>query len=726
MVTQVRKRDGRIVDFDKEKITNAIFNAAQAVGGKDRQLASMIANHVERAVLEQFEDTIASVEEIQDLVEKILIENGHAKTAKAYILYREQHSQIRDMKHLFVNVHELMDGYLDQVDWRVKENGNMTYSLSGLMMHTTGAIMANYTLSKVYPREVGEAHRRGDLHIHDLSMGISGYCAGWSLRQLLTEGFNGVLGKTDSKPAKHLDSALWQMINFIGTLQNEWAGAQAFSSFDTYLAPFIKQDNLPYEKVKQAIQGFIFNMNVPSRWGGQTPFSNLTFDWIVPDDMKETPALLGGEAMSFTYGECQKEMDVINRAFMEVMMEGDASGRVFTFPIPTYNITKEFNWESENANMLFEMTAKYGIPYFQNFINSDLNPSDVRSMCCRLQMDLRELRKRGGGLFGAAEMTGSLGVVTINLPRVGFLSKTKEEFFKRLEYLMQVAKKSLEIKRKLVQKNMDNGLMPYSKRYLGTLKNHFSTIGIVGMNEALVNFMNKTLVDPQGRAFALEVMDFMRAHLQDFQEETENIYNLEATPAEGTAYRLARIDKKLYPDIIVANESNAAEGAEPYYTNSTHLPVGSTDDIFEALELQDALQTKYTGGTVLHGFMGERLIDRESCKMLVKRIAHNYKLPYFTMTPTFSICPVHGYLTGEHQSCPQTHTPLQYASFGVESANNEGTTVQTLPCEVFSRVVGYFRPVQNWNHGKREEFKDRRTYNEHVSHQSGFAKRGED
>lgn len=547
-----------------------------------------------------------------------------------------------------MDINTTMDGYLKQSDWRVNENANMNYSLSGLLMHAAGSVIANYTLTSIYPREIGEAHKSGDFHIHDLSMGIAGYCAGWSLRQLLHEGLNGVPGKIDSKPAGHLDSALWQMINFIGTLQNEWAGAQAFSSFDTYLAPFVKKDNLEYKKVKQNIQGFVFNMNVPSRWGGQTPFSNVTIDWVCPEDMKDKHPIIGGKEMPFTYGDCKEEMDMINRAFMEVITEGDAKGRIFTFPIPTYNITHDFDWDSDNAKMLFEMTAKYGIPYFQNFLNSELNPSDVRSMCCRLQMDMRELRHKGGGMFGAVEMTGSLGVVTINLPRIGYLSKSKEQFYERLDKMMQLAKESLEIKRKLVQRNMDQGLMPFTKRFLGTLANHFNTIGIVGMNEAIKNFMgsDENITTHRGKAFAEEVLDHMRERMADFQEETGNIFNLEATPAEGTSYRLARADRKLYPDIIVAGDD------EPYYTNSTQLPVNFTQDIFEALELQDSLQTKYTGGTVLHGFLGEQISDAETCKQLVRRIALNFRLPYFTITPTFSVCPEHGYIPGRHENCP--------------------------------------------------------------------------
>jgi ribonucleoside-triphosphate reductase len=649
IIKRVKKRDGTIVLFDESKITEAIFKAAKSVGGEDYEKSKILAKKVS-GVLDIFfrGGAIPTVEVIQDLIEKTLIEEGHAQTAKAYILYRKQHQELRESKTFALDVQKTMDGYLMQSDWRVNENSNMNYSLSGLLMHAAGTVIANYTLNKVYPKEVGQAHINGDLHIHDLSMGIAGYCAGWSLRQLLEEGFNGVPGKIDSVPPKHLSSALWQMINFIGTLQNEWAGAQAFSSFDTYLAPFAKSDNMDYKEVKQAIQGFIFNMNVPSRWGGQTPFSNITLDWICPEDMKNKKAIVGGKRQNYTYGECQKEMDMINKAFMEVMTGGDANGRIFTFPIPTYNITREFDWDSENAKVLFEMTAKYGIPYFQNFINSELHPEDVRSMCCRLQMDMRELKTRGGGLFGSAEMTGSIGVVTLNLARIGYLSHTKEEFLKRVEKLMEVAKESLEIKRKLVNYNMENGLMPFSKRYLKTLDNHFCTIGINGMNEALLNFLGPeyNIATKEGKKFTEEMLDFMREKLTKFQEETGHMYNLEATPAEGTAYRLARIDKKAYPDIITAGAK------EPYYTNSTQLPVNFTDDIFEALELQDSLQTKYTGGTVLHGFLGEKISDGETCKKLVKRIAENFRLPYFTITPTFSVCPEHGYIKGEHYTCP--------------------------------------------------------------------------
>lgn len=693
MKRHVRKRDGRIVPFDEEKVAKAIFAAAKAVGGDDYELSKKLARKVAN-ILEIFfkSGQVPTVESIQDLVEKTLIEEGHARTAKAYILYRKQRQRQRDTESLVLDINKTMNGYLKRNDWKVKENSNMVYSSSGLLFHLAGSVLANYTLSNVYPDEISESHKMGDIHIHDLTMGIMGYCAGWSLRQLIKEGFNGVPGKIDSKPAKHLNAVVWQIINFIGTLQNEWAGAQAFSSFDTYLAPFIKTDNLNYDKVKQSIQAFVFNMNVPSRWGGQTPFSNITLDWVVPEDMKEQKAIVGGEEQDFTYGDCQKEMDMINKAFIEVMTEGDAKGRIFTFPIPTYNITPDFNWESENAKMLFEMTAKYGLPYFQNFINSELNPGDVRSMCCRLQMDMRKLRQKGGGLFGAAEMTGSLGVVTLNMPKIGYLSKDEDDFFQRIDELMELAKESLEIKRDIVEKNMQAGFMPYTKRYLGSLKNHFSTIGLVGMNEALQNFFSEevTIATEKGRKFAEKVLIHMRDRLKEYQEETGHIYNLEATPAEGTSYSLARKDKEQFSDIITAGED------EPYYTNSTQLPVGHTKDIFESLDLQDPLQTKYTGGTVLHGFMGERITDAETCKKLVKRIAENYSLPYFTISPTFSICPEHGYMSGEVEECPDCGQK----------------------CEIFSRVVGYYRPVRNWNDGKQEEWKERQEFNEEASMKS--------
>ena len=685
-IKEVRKRDGRIVPFEQERITNAINKAFMAKGyslDTAKLLSKSLSDKVVEKLGKRFEGEIPEIEDIQDLVESTLIEENFSKVAKAYIIYRKQREDVRKLKETMLEVDKVMDGYLDQIDWRVNENSNSGYSLSGLLMHAAGSVVANYVLTKIYPKNIADAHRNGDFHIHDLSMGIAGYCAGWSLKHLLMEGFNGVEGKVASSPPKHLETALGQMVNFLGTLQNEWAGAMAFSSFDTYLAPFVRVDNLSYKEVKQGIQQFVFSLNVASRWGGQTPFTNITLDWVVPEDLKEEPAIVGGKLMDFTYGDLQKEMDIINKAFIEVMMAGDAEGRPFTFPIPTYNITEDFDWDSENSNLLFKMTAKYGLPYFQNFINSELNPGDVRSMCCRLQLNLKELRAKTGGLFGSGECTGSIGVITLNMPRIGYLSKTKEEFFEKVAHLMELAKESLELKRKVVERNLENGLLPYTKRYLGNLNNHFSTIGLVGMNEALLNFMDKDIGSEEGRKFAIEVLDFMRDKLTQFQEETGHIYNLEATPAEGTSYRLARIDKEKYPDIITAGEE------EPYYTNSTQLPVGYTDDVFEALDLQDGLQTLYTGGTVLHGFLGEELDNTEACKLLVRRIAENYRLPYYTITPTFSICKTHGYIAGEHFTCPKCGEPT----------------------EVYSRVVGYFRPVQNWNKGKKEEFKERLEFN---------------
>ncbi len=706
-IKKIRKRDGRVVEFDQSKVTSAIFKSAKAVGGSDEKLAEQLSDKVVMALERKYKSwEIPEVEEIQDIVEKVLIEEGHAKTAKAFILYRDQRAKIRESKLVVDYIDNTIDNYLRQSDWRVNENSNSAYSLSGLLMHAAGTVVANYTLSNVYPPEISNAHKNGDFHIHDLSMGISGYCAGWSLRQVISEGFNGVPGKIDSRPAKHLNSALWQMINFMGTLQNEWAGAQAFSSVDTYLAPFVKYDALDYKRVKQAIQGFVFNMNVPSRWGGQTPFSNITLDWTVPEDMATRRAIVGGGEQDYTYGDCVDEMALINRAFIEVMTEGDAKGRVFTFPIPTYNITRDFDWDSSNARLLFEMTAKYGLPYFQNFINSTLKPSDVRSMCCRLQLDVKELKSRGGGLFGAGEMTGSVGVVTINLPRVGFLSRDDNDYFEKLAELMDLASRSLEIKREVVQKNIDNGLMPYSKRYLVSLHNHFSTIGINGMNESLTNFMGAGIATPEGKAFALRTLDFMREKLREFQDSTGVLYNLEATPAEGTSYRLAKIDKVKHPEMITANEAAVQKGAAPYYTNSTHLPVNYTDDLFEALEHQDDLQMKYTGGTVFHGFLGENISSPEACGKLVRRIAYNFRLPYYTITPTFSVCPEHGYIAGRHGECPKP-----------KNGNGERCGRS---CEIYSRVVGYFRPVQNWNLGKKQEFSDRKEYSEMVATASTY------
>ncbi len=577
-----------------------------------------------------------------------------------------------------------IDEYIHQADWRVNANANQGYSLGGMILNTVGKVVANYWLNKIYTKDIRDAHVQGDFYIHDLDV-FAGYCAGWSLRQLLEEGFNGVPGKVESLPPKHLETAVAQMVNFFGTLQNEWAGAQAFSSFDTYLAPFVKKDQMTYEGVKQCIQQFVFNLNVPSRWGTQTPFTNITLDWVCPEDMRERHPLVGGEEQPFTYGDCQKEMDAINKAFIEVMIAGDAKGRIFTFPIPTYNITRDFDWENPNVQGLFEMTAKYGTPYFQNFINSPLNPSDVRSMCCRLQLDLRQLRQRGGGLFGSAEMTGSVGVVTINMARLGHVSKSKEEFFTRLDRLMKLAKESLELKRETVEDNVRRGLLPFTRRYLPSLHNHFSTIGLNGVNEACRNFFggDTDIASPEGKQFAADILDFMRKRLADFQEETGHFYNLEATPAEGTTYRFAKEDQKRFPDIIQAGTTE-----NPYYTNSTHLPVTHTDNPLEALDHQDSLQTMYTGGTVLHLFLGERVQDWKTCRAFVKSVAYGYRLPYFTITPTFSVCPSHGYQSGEHQCCPTC-----------------GAT-----CEIWSRIVGYFRPVDQWNRGKKGEYAERKEY----------------
>ncbi len=687
-INQVLKRNNEVVPYEASKITGAIYKALRSCDMDDFKLAQSLTLDVQRMLLAKYPGrTIPAVEEIQDLVENVLMEKGLNNVAKSYILYRDQHSKIRKAKELLLDIQETMDGYLKQSDWRVNENSNVNYSLGGLILHNSGAITANYWLNNIYPKEIAQAHSNGDFHLHDLSM-FSGYCAGWSLRQLLEDGINGVKDKISSRPAKHLSTAIMHMVNFLGTMQNEWAGAQAFSSFDTYLAPFVVADNLTYPEVRQCIQSFVFSMNTPSRWGSQSPFTNITLDWIVPDDMKDKKVKIAGEEKDFTYGDCQAAMDTINRAFLEVMMEGDANGRGFSYPIPTYNITRNFDWNSPNAKMLFKMASEYGTPYFQNFINSNLNPEDVRSMCCRLQLDKRELKSRGGGLFGADELTGSIGVVTINLPRIGYLSKTKEEFFKRLTDLMDKAKNSLEIKRDVVNKLMDIGLFPYTKKYLKNFNNHFSTIGLVGTNEACLNFLGKPIYEEEGKKFAEEILEFMRNKLADYQEQTGNLYNLEATPAEGTSYRLAKKDKELYPGI-----TQAGNGEDTYYTNSTHLPVSFTEDIFTALDHQDALQTKYTGGTVLHGFIGESIKDPEVTKELVKKIAYGYKLPYFTITPTFSICTTHGRIAGEHFECPQC---------GKEA-------------EVYSRIVGYYRPVQNWNKGKKAEFSDRHEYSVELS-----------
>jgi len=645
--SQIRKRDGRVVEFEPERIRLAAEKALKASGMDNEKLSRTILNDVLAALRKnEFEDDTPDIEFVQDMVEHAFIRRGLSKTAKQFILYREQHKKIRDGKKIMMDVHDLVASYIDLHDWRVNENSNAGYSYPSLLNHVSGSVIANYTLSNIYPEEVAESHKTGDFHLHDLSCGIVGYCAGWSLRQLLSEGFHGCEGRASAGPARHFDTALGQIVNFMCTLQTEWAGAQAFSSFDTLLAPFVREDALDYKQIKQNIQQFVFGLNIASRWG-QTPFTNLTFDWVVPEDLRETPVVIGGKVIDGKfYEDYQEEMDLINKAFLDVMSAGDSDGRVFTFPIPTYNITEDFNWESDNAKLLFDVTGKYGLPYFQNFITSDLNPGDVRSMCCRLQMDIRELRNKTGGLFGAGEQTGSIGVVTINMPRLGYISKTENEFLSRLGALMDLARDSLEIKRKVVQRHLDGDLLPYTKIYLGTLKNHFSTIGLVGMNEACLNFLGCCIADDEGMEFSLRVLDYMRDRIATYQEETGHIYNLEATPAEGTSYRLARLDRKVHPEIICAGDT------EPYYTNSSWLPVGFTDDLFEALDLQEPLQSKYTGGTVFHSFLGERINDPEQIAALVRKIAERYKLPYFTISPTFSICPVHGYIPGEHEQCP--------------------------------------------------------------------------
>ena len=638
---RIQKRDGSVVDFRSQKIIDAVTRAGKATGEFEAPRAEEIVREHVLPSLEVDDKGVCHIEAVQDAVEHALFKVGYFTTLRAYIVYRESRAKVRDAKKSWVNVESSINEYLDQLDWRVNANANQGYSLGGLILNVSGKVVANYWLNHVYPPEVGRAHRDGDVHIHDLDM-LSGYCAGWSLRTLLTEGLNGVAGKVEANPPKHLSSATGQIVNFLGTMQNEWAGAQAFSSFDTYLAPFIRKDNLPYEEVLQSMQELIYNLNVPSRWGTQTPFTNLTFDWTCPEDLRPQHPVIGGEEMPFTYGDLQKEMDMINRAYIEVMMKGDAKGRVFTFPIPTYNITPDFDWESENAERLFDMTARYGLPYFQNFINSELKPNMIRSMCCRLQLDLRELLKRGNGLFGSAEQTGSLGVVTVNCARLGYLYKgDKEALYKRLDYLLDLAKTSLEIKRKVIQRHIDQGLFPYTKRYLGTLRNHFSTIGVNGLNEMIRNFTNDTddITTSWGHAFALEFLDHVRARLVSFQEETDHMYNLEATPAEGTTYRFAREDRKRFPDIL-----QAGTASNPYYTNSSQLPVNFTDDPFEALEMQDDLQRKYTGGTVLHLYMNEAVSSAAACRDLVRRTLTNFRLPYITVTPTFSICPKHGYL----------------------------------------------------------------------------------
>ena len=655
-VRYVAKRSGEVERYERSKIESAVSKAFQAVGeleaasreGRVEAVAALVESKLKALIAGRHPNSIPAIEEIQDLVEEALIEAGEARTAKAYILYRARREALRDSRRLMLDINTTMDGYLSQADWRVKENANVNYSLGGLILHNSGTITANYWLRNIYPEEVAEAHRNADFHLHDLSM-FSGYCAGWSLRQLIAEGLGGVPDKISSKPARRLSTLVQQMVNFLGVLQNEWAGAQALSSFDTYLAPFVKKDAMSEFEVRQCVQSFLFGVNTPSRWGSQAPFTNVTLDWTCPPDLRDRPAVVGGEEMPFSYGDCQAEMDLVNKVFIELMIAGDSEGRGFQYPIPTYNVTKDFDWDSPNARLLFEMTAKYGTPYFQNFVSSDLDPSDVRSMCCRLQLDKRELRKRGGGLFGSDELTGSVGVVTVNMPRIGYLSKDRSEFYSRLDRLMDLAALSLTVKRKVITRLLDGGLFPYTKRYLGTFDNHFNTIGLVGMHECAKNFLGAAygIETEEGRAFALEVLEHMRNLLQDYQEKTGELFNLEATPAESTSYRLAKHDKERWPDIIVSGER------EPYYTNSSQLPVGRTDDIFEALDHQEELQARYTGGTVFHAFLGEAPEDWRAVRDLVKAVASNYRVPYYTISPTFSVCPVHGYLAGEHWSCPK-------------------------------------------------------------------------
>ena len=695
---QVIKRNDKLVDYDINKIAEAIKKAFIAQG---KEFNDSIIDFLALKVTADFESKIKdgkiAVEDIQDSVESVLIRGGYDDIAKAYILYRRQREKLRNMKSTILDYKELVDSYVKIQDWRVKENSTVTYSVGGLILSNSGAITANYWLSEIYDDEIANAHRNADMHIHDMSM-LTGYCAGWSLRQLIQEGLGGVTGKITSAPAKHLASLCNQMVNFLGIMQNEWAGAQAFSSFDTYLAPFVKVDNLTYDQVKKCVESFIYGVNTPSRWGTQAPFSNITLDWTVPNDMAELPAIVGGKEMPFKYKDCKKEMDMVNRAFIEVMIEGDANGRGFQYPIPTYSITRDFDWsESENNKLLFEMTAKYGTPYFSNYVNSDMEPSDVRSMCCRLRLDLRELRKKSGGFFGSGESTGSVGVVTINMPKIAYLAKDKDDFYKRLDHLMDIAARSLKIKRTVITKLMEEGLYPYTKRYLGTFANHFSTLGLIGMNEVGLNanWLRKDLTHKETQDFTVEVLNHMRERLSDYQEMYGDLYNLEATPAESTTYRFAKHDKKDFPNIITA----AKEGETPYYTNSSHLPVSYTDDIFSALDIQDELQPLYTSGTVFHAFLGEKLPDWKAAANLVRKISDNYKLPYYTLSPTYSVCREHGYLAGEHYTCPHCGKNA----------------------EVYSRITGYYRPVQNWNDGKSQEFKNRKVYDIAGSMQTRFA-----
>lgn len=684
---RVKKRDGKIASFDIKKITSAIkkaFNAQSVDYNED--ILDMLSLKVAADFEKKIKDGIVTVEDIQDSVEVVLIQAGYVSVAKCYILYRKQREKIRDIKSTILDYKDIVNSYVKVSDWRVKENSTVTYSVGGLILSNSGAVTANYWLSEIYDEEIANAHRNADIHIHDLSM-LTGYCAGWSLKQLIKEGLGGIPGKITSSPASHLSTLCNQMVNFLGIMQNEWAGAQAFSSFDTYLAPFVKVDNLSYKEVKQCIQSFIYGVNTPSRWGTQAPFTNITLDWVVPNDLAELNAIVGGKEMDFKYKDCVEEMRMVNKAFIEIMIEGDANGRGFQYPIPTYSITRDFDWsETENNRLLFEMTARYGTPYFSNYINSDMEPSDVRSMCCRLRLDLRELRKKSGGFFGSGESTGSIGVVTINMPRIAYLSKDENEFYERLTHMMDIAARSLKVKRNTVTKLLNEGLYPYTKRYLGTFDNHFSTIGLIGMNEACLNacWIGEDLTNEKSQEFTKNVLNFMRNKLSDYQEEYGDLYNLEATPAESTTYRLAKHDKKRYPDIITASEN----GRTPYYTNSSHLPVGYTEDIFTALDIQDELQTLYTSGTVFHAFLGQKLPDWKAAANLVRKIAENYKLPYYTMSPTYSVCADHGYISGEYYECPKCGNKT----------------------EVYSRITGYYRPVQNWNDGKLEEFANRRVY----------------
>lgn len=683
---QVIKRDNSVADFNISKISAAIAKAFEAC---ERQSHPSVIDLLSLKVTADFEPKISNdliaVEDIQDSVEDVLIKAGYSDVAKSYILYRRQREKLRNIKSTILDYKEIVNGYVNVKDWRVKENSTVTYSVGGLILSNSGAITANYWLSEIYDDEIANAHRNADIHIHDLSM-LTGYCAGWSLKQLIQEGLGGIPGKITSSPASHLSTLCNQMVNFLGIMQNEWAGAQAFSSFDTYLAPFVKVDNLSYKEVKQCIQSFIYGVNTPSRWGTQAPFTNITLDWTVPNDLAELPALVGGKEMDFRYKDCKKEMDMVNRAFIEIMIEGDANGRGFQYPIPTYSITRDFDWsETDNNKLLFEMTSKYGTPYFSNYINSDMEPSDVRSMCCRLRLDLRELRKKSGGFFGSGESTGSVGVVTINMPRIAYQATDESDFFKRLDHMMDISARSLKVKRTIITKLLNEGLYPYTKRYLGTFNNHFSTIGLLGMNEAGLNanWLRKDMTHKETQEFTIKTLNHMRERLSDYQEAYGDLYNLEATPAESTTYRLAKHDLKRFPDIITANENGT-----PYYTNSSNLPVGYTDDIFEALSIQDDIQTLYTSGTVFHAFLGEKLPTWKSAADLVKKIAENHKLPYYTISPTYSVCKNHGYIAGEHFTCPECG----------EKA------------EVYSRITGYYRPVQNWNDGKTQEYKDRVVY----------------